>query len=198
MNEGVVLPDQGITVVVRADSSGTTYVLTQHLSAVSQAWANGPGTGRSIDWPPTSVVMAPMNAGVARQIQAVKGAIGYIEYGYAKASALDIAWLENRAGKFVQPTQDAGTAALANFDEKMPANLRVWLPDPEGDDSYPIVTYTWLLASGKYNNPAKAEALRNLVRWCITEGQAISGEMGYIPLPQDVVDLVAEATNNIQ
>jgi phosphate transport system substrate-binding protein len=196
-NEGVTMPDRDITVVARADSSGTTYVFTQHLSAVSQAWADGPGTGKSVEWPAKNLVKAPKNAGVTKQIKDMDGVIGYIEYGYAKLNNLKMAWLENKAGKYVEPTLETGTAALANVPD-MPENLRVWLPDPEGDESYPIVTYTWLMAYKKYDDPAKAEALRNLVKWCVTQGQAMSGEMGYIPLPSNVAELVTKAVENVQ
>jgi phosphate transport system substrate-binding protein len=108
-----------------------------------------------------------------------------------------MASLENQAGKYVAPTLESGSAALANVSE-MPDNLRVWLPDPEGDESYPIVTYTWLLCRKKMDDSAKAEALRGLINYCLTDGQAISGEMGYVPLPDNVVERVKQAVDGIQ
>jgi phosphate transport system substrate-binding protein len=79
-----------------------------------------------------------------------------------------------------------------------PADFRAWLPDPDGDASYPIVTYTWMLFYKKYSDPKMAEAIREVVKYCLTEGQKVSDEMGYIPLPSQVVEVVAKAANNIQ
>ena len=108
-NPGVTLPDTAITVVRRADSSGTTFVFTQHLSAVSEAWKNGPGSGTTVNWPSSDkFVASPKNDGVAATIKQTPGAIGYIEYGFAKITKLPMAWLENKAGKFVEPSLEAG------------------------------------------------------------------------------------------
>ena len=129
-NPGVTLPDTGITVVRRADSSGTTFVFTQHLSAVSEAWKNGPGTGTTVNWPSSDkFVASPKNDGVTATIKQTPGAIGYIEYGFAKLAKLPMAWLENKSGTFVEPTLESGQAALAGVD--LPADFRAWLPDPD-------------------------------------------------------------------
>jgi phosphate transport system substrate-binding protein len=196
-NEGATMPDKDIHVVTRADSSGTTYVFTNHLAAVNPAFGESPGTGKTVDWPIDNMSRAPKNAGVTKQIKDMDGAIGYIEYGFAKLQNLAMASLENKAGKYIEPTLETGTAALANVTE-MPENLRVWLPDPEGDDSYPCVTYTWLMCYKKYDSPEKAEAIKNLIKWCVNDGQAHSGKFGYIPLPENVVSLVTAALDNIQ
>jgi len=196
-NPGATLPDTAITVVRRADSSGTTFVFTQHLSAVSAAWKNGPGSGMTVNWPSTDkMVASPKNDGVAATIKQTPGAIGYIEYGFAKLAKLPMAWLENKAGKFVEPGLASGQAALASV--TLPADFRAWLPDPDGAAAYPIVSYTWMLFYKKYSDPKMAEAIRDVVQWCLTEGQKVSDEMGYIPLPNQVVEVVAKATNNIQ
>lgn len=196
-NPGVTLPDTAITVVRRADSSGTTFVFTQHLSAISEDWKKGPGTGTTVNWPSSDkFVASPKNDGVAATIKQTPGAIGYIEYGFAKLAKLPMAWLENQAGKFVEPTLESGKAALASV--QMPADLRAWLPDPTGETSYPIVTYTWMLFYKKYSDPKMAEAVREVVTYCLTEGQKVSGEMGYIPLPDNVVEVVTRAAVNIQ
>jgi phosphate transport system substrate-binding protein len=196
-NPGVTLPDTGITVVRRADSSGTTFVFTQHLSAISEAWKNGPGTGTTVNWPSSDKFIAsPKNDGVAATIKQTPGAIGYIEYGFAKLGKLPMAWLENKAGTFVEPTLESGQAALANV--VLPADLRAWLPDPESATAYPIVSYTWMLFYKKYSDPKMAEAIRQVVLYCLTDGQKVSGDMGYIPLPGSVVELVSKAVNNIQ
>jgi phosphate transport system substrate-binding protein len=196
-NPGVPLPDQEITIVRRADSSGTTYVFTQHLSTISEAWKNGPGTGTTVNWASSDkFIAAPKNDGITATIKQTPGSIGYIEYGFAKLTKLPMASLENQAGKFVKPSLESGQAALANVE--MPPDLRAWLPDPEGEGAYPIVTYTWLLFYKKYDDPAKAAAIRDVVEYVLTEGQKISDKMGYIPLPDNVVQVVNEAAKSIQ
>lgn len=153
-NRGVSLPDLPITVVRRAEGSGTTYAFSNHLAAVSKEWKAERGVNKSINWP-KGMIGARGNAGVAALIQQTPGAIGYLEYGYAELSHLPTAALENKAGKFVTPGVDSGKAALAGakFPDKGP-RLRIWLPDPEGEAAYPIVTYTWLLCYPHYQNPS--------------------------------------------
>jgi phosphate transport system substrate-binding protein len=196
-NPDAKMPNLDITVARWADSSGTTFVFTQHLSAVSEAWKNGPGAGATVNWPSSDKFIAsPQNAGVAATIKQTPGAIGYIEYGYAEQGKMPTAWLENKAGKFVKPNLASGQAALAGV--QLPPDLRAWLPDPAGDEAYPIVTYTWMLFYKKYSDAKKAEAIRNVVQYCLTDGQNVSGKMGYIPLPADVVQVVSKALDNIQ
>lgn len=195
-NPGVTMPDLPITVVRRADSSGTTFVFTTHLSAISPAWKNGPGIGKTVNWPSSSrLVAAPKNDGVAATIRQTPGAIGYIEYGFAKMARLPMVLLQNRAGRYIRPSIKSGQAALAHA--RIPADMRVWLPDPEGDDSYPIVTYTWMLFYRKYKDERKAEILRDLVRFCLHDGQKLADRLGYIPLPANVVKVVEKASQNI-
>ncbi|MGE0825739.1 MAG: phosphate ABC transporter substrate-binding protein PstS [Candidatus Binatia bacterium] len=196
-NPGVALPDKDITVVRRADSSGTTFVFTQHLSTISEDWKNGPGTGTTVNWPSSSKFIAsPKNDGVTATIKQTPGAIGYIEYGFANMAKLPMATLENKAGAFVKPTLASGQAALASA--QLPDDLRVWVSDPESAEAYPIVTYTWMVFYKKYDKPHMAETIRNVVKYCLTEGQKVSGEMGYVPLPDGVVQAVAKAAENIQ
>jgi phosphate transport system substrate-binding protein len=196
-NADAKMPETGITVVRRADSSGTTFVFTQHLSAVSEAWKNGPGTGTTVNWPSSDKFIAsPKNDGVAATIKQTPGAIGYIEYGFAELGKLPTVALENKAGKFVKPSLESGQAALAGVD--LPQDLRAWVPDPSGDAAYPIVTYTWMLFYKKYDDPKKAETIRNVVQYCLTDGQKMSAKMGYIPLPANVVQVVSKALDNIQ
>ena len=196
-NQGVTMPDTDITVARRADSSCTTFVFTQHLSAISQAWKQGPGMGTNVNWPSSDKFIAsPKNDGVAATIKQTPGAIGYVEYGFAKNGKLEMAWLENKAGKFVQPTIESGQAALAGV--KLPADLRAWLPDPDGETAYPIVSYTWMMFYKKYSDPKMAAAVRDVVQYCLTEGQKVSSKVGYLPLPANVVAVVDKAVANIQ
>ncbi|WP_028578864.1 phosphate ABC transporter substrate-binding protein PstS [Desulfogranum japonicum] len=196
-NPGVTLPDEEITVVTRADSSGTTFVFTKHLCAISPDFESGPGTGKTVNWPSEAkMVKAPKNDGVTATIKQTPGAIGYIEYGFARMSKLEMASLENKEGHFVAPGLEGGQAALANA--VIPENMIVWLPDPAGVDSYPMATYTWMMFYKKYDSPEKAEALRKMVIYCLDEGQKIADKAGYIPLPANVVEKVRAASANIQ
>ena len=159
-NEGVELPDLPVTVVVRADSSGTTYVFTNHMSAISKEFADGPGIGKSVNWPQSDkFIAAPKNDGVTATIMQTPGAIGYVEFGFAAQAKLPMAELENQAGNMVAPTLENAEAALAAV--TMPEDMRAWLPDPAGDQAYPIVSYTWLLCYQKYDDVNKAKALKD-------------------------------------
>jgi phosphate transport system substrate-binding protein len=195
-NPDLNLPDDDIAIVVRQDSSGTTFAFTNHLSAISDAWRDrGPGVGKVIDWPGNAMV-APGNEGVAGRIKISEGSIGYVEYGMAQRTGLAMAWLENKAGEFIQPHGGSGLATLLNTD--MPDNLRVFFPDPDGEDSYPIVTYSWLLLYKQYNDPQKAAALRRYVKWALTEGQAFNESLGYVRLAPHVVARAVQAVESIQ
>jgi len=196
-NPGVNLPDLDITVVRRADSSGTTFVFTNHLAAVSEEWAKGPGVGTTVNWPKSDkFVASPKNDGVTATVKQTPGAIGYIEYAFAKFAKVEMALLQNKAGQYVAPGGEGGPAALASV--QMPPNLRAWVPDPEAPKAYPIATYTWMLFYKSNKDPKKAAALREMVDYCLTEGQKLSGQMGYIPLPDNVVGVVRKAAATIQ
>lgn len=183
LNPHITLPDRPISVVFRSDSSGTTFVLAQHLAEISPEWRERFGINKAIEWPVGAG--APRNDGVAGMVKQADGSIGYVEYGYAMKSGIAMASLENHAGNFIAPTLASGQAALESLQE-LPENLRIWLPDPAGTDAYPIVTYTWVLCYETYSDPVKLGALQEALRYCLTEGQAISGELGYIPLPERV------------
>lgn len=192
-NAGAKLPDQNITVVHRSDGSGTTGVFTKHLSAVSSEWKSKVGEGKTVQWP--TGIGAKGNEGVTAQIQQTQGSIGYVEYGYAKTNNLKFAALENKDGKFVTPTDQSASKTLEGV--KLPENLRAFIADPEGAESYPIVTYTWLLAPKKVSDPEKAKAMEAMIEYGLTEGQKISAELGYVPLPKNVVQQVAAAADQI-
>jgi phosphate transport system substrate-binding protein len=183
INEGVKLPDLAITVVSRSDGSGTTDGFTKHLSAVSPEWKAGPGSGKSIQWPVGTG--AKGNEGVSAQVQQTSGAISYTEFGYAVQNKISFATLENKSGKYIKADAETGAKALASIE--LPASLIAFEPDAKGDGAYPIVTYTWLLLYKKYDDPAKAEAIKAMLEWAITDGQKTSSELGYIPLPAEVV-----------
>ena len=196
-NPELKLPATPITVVVRADSSGTTAVFTKHLSAINADFKQGLGEGNTVNWPATDkFIKSPKNDGVTATVRQTPGAIGYIEYGFAKLAKVDFAVLQNKAGQYVVPNAESGAEALAAVN--MPENLVAWLPDPDGAKSYPITSYTWMIFRKDNGNPEKAKAMREMVEYSLTKGQTIADSMGYIPLPPSVVDQVRKASANIQ
>jgi phosphate transport system substrate-binding protein len=192
-NPDAKLPKQAITVVYRSDGSGTTGVFTKHLSAISPEWKTKVGEGKTVNWP--RGVGAKGNEGVTAQIQQTQGSIGYVEYGYAKQNSLKFAALENKGGKFIVPSEESASKTLASV--TLPPDLRVFISDPEGADSYPIVTYTWILAYKKYPNAARAKAVEAAIEYALTEGQKQATTLGYVPLPQNVIAKVAAAADQI-
>ena len=194
LNSGAKLPDSNITVVHRSDGSGTTGVFTKHLSAINPEWKEKVGEGKTVEWP--TGLGAKGNEGVTAQILQTEGAVGYIEYGYAKQQGIPTATLENKAGKYVKPSSESASNALGAV--TLPENLRAFVTDPEGDESYPIVTYTWILAYGGYDNADKLEAFKNVINWSLTDGQAFAEELGYIPLPENVVQTVQTKLDTIE
>jgi phosphate transport system substrate-binding protein len=192
-NPAAKLPDQAITIVHRSDGSGTTAVFTKHLSAISPDWKAAVGDGKTVQWPVG--VGAKGNEGVTAQVLQTAGSLGYIEYGYAKNNNLKFASLQNKAGSFVAPTDESASQALATV--PMPENLRAFIEDPEGAQSYPIVTYTWMLVPKTVTDPNKAKTIEAMVEYGLNEGQKVSSELGYVPLPQNVKEKVAAAADGI-
>ncbi len=194
INPDATLPDTSITVVYRSDGSGTTGVFTKHLSAISPEWQEKVGEGKTVEWP--TGIGAKGNEGVTAQILQTEGSIGYIEYGYAKLQDIPVATLENKAGNYIAPSSESAAQALAATE--LPENLRAFVTDPEGEESYPIVTYTWLLAYENYSDADKLQAFKDVVNWSLEEGQTLSEELGYIPLPENVVGKVQAKLETIQ
>ena len=194
LNPDANLPSSDITVVHRSDGSGTTGVFTKHLAAISPEWLEQVGEGKTVEWPVG--VGAKGNEGVTAQILQTEGSLGYVEYGYAKQQDIPTATLENKSGNYVAPSSESASNALSAA--TLPENLRAFVSDPEGEDSYPIVTYTWLLAYENYDDPQKLEAFKDVVNWSLTEGQNYADELGYIPLPDNVVEKVQAKLDTIQ
>jgi phosphate transport system substrate-binding protein len=196
INPDLKLPSSDIALVVRQDGSGTTYAFTNHLSAVSEGWRDrGPGVATLVDWPGNAMA-ARGNEGVAGRIKMSKGSIGYVEYGIARRGGLSMAWLENKAGQFIEPHGGSGLATLINT--TLPENLRVFFPDPEGQDSYPIVTYSWLLLYKQYEDPQKLVALKQYVKWCLTAGQEYNESLGFVRLPPQVIVRAMDALDSLR
>jgi len=195
-NPDLDLPGRNITLVARQESSGTTFAFTNHLAAISESWRDrGPGVGNVVDW--RGAMLARGNEGVAGRIKVSADSIGYVEYHFAKRLGLRMAWLQNKAGRFVEPGDQSGQAGLASA-KHMPENLRLFLPDPDAEAAYPIVTYSWLLLRARYVDRDKASALKQFVRWGLTDGQAYSRDLGYIPLPPEIASLSLAAVDRVE
>ena len=183
-NPGLKLPRLTINTVVRQDRSGTTYAFTRHLDAINKKWHATHGVGTVIDWP-GSAMRANGNEGVAGKIKHSVGSIGYVGYEFAKRLGLKLAVLENKEGKFIAPEEKSSTIALATAE--IPENLRVFVSDPPGAESYPIVTFSWIILYKDYYS-AKSKAIHDLFRWCLMEGQTYASRLGYVPLPSNVIE----------
>jgi phosphate transport system substrate-binding protein len=184
-NPDLTLPSMDIAVIGRLDSSGTTYAFSSHLAAASPMMSqDGPGVGKIVAWP-NAAMLARGNEGVASRIKISQGAIGYVEYGLAGRLGLPMASLENKEGRFVAPTLESGLAAIHASAHLGLDNLASSVVDPTGADAYPIVTYSWLILPKTY--PAdQGRALRSFMDFTLGDGQGMSKELGYIPLPSEV------------
>jgi phosphate transport system substrate-binding protein len=194
-NEGVKLPDTAITVCERSDGSGTTFVFTKHLSAISPDFKAQVGEGTTVTWP--TGVAGKGNDGVTALIKQTPGAIGYVEYGYAKNNKLTYALLQNKSGAFVAATPESGAATL-NATEFPSGILRAWPSDPDAKNAYPIATFTWLLLYKKYDNKEILGALKKFVTYGLSDGQKFADQLGYVPLPKEVAAKSEEALNSVE
>src|SRR5208337_1665018 len=164
-NPGASLPKLKISPLHRQAASGTTFVFTQHLSAISDAWKSGPGKGMTVVWPVGTAARGSDE--VATLLQKEPGSIGYLDYGHPEKNKLPMTWLQNKSGEYVKPSPESGQATLSSA--RLPENLRGWVPDPEGKDSYPIVTYTWLLVHKHLGNSRTAAALKDVLKYCAND-----------------------------
>jgi phosphate transport system substrate-binding protein len=165
---------------------------------MSPLWRDrGPGTGKVVSWP-NNTMMVRGNEGVASRVKLSVGSIGYVEYSFAKQLGMPMAQLENKEGRFVAPGDSVGEATLVANLNRIPANLRVFIPDPDGADAYPIVTFSWLLLKEKAGDPAKQEALKRFVGWSLNEGQTFSNDLGFIRLPADMAERSMAALARVQ
>jgi phosphate transport system substrate-binding protein len=194
-NPGVNLPNQTIIVVHRSDGSGTTYIFTDYLSKVSSDWANGPGKGTSVKWPVG--LGGKGNEGVAGMIRQMQGGIGYIELIYAVQNKIDYGLMKNAAGTFIKASLESVTAAAASA-KSMPADFRVSITNPPGKDAYPISSFTWLLIPEKSKDAAKGKILANFLNWMVDDGQKMTANLTYAPLPENVAEKVKGAIKMVQ
>jgi phosphate transport system substrate-binding protein len=179
LNPGEALPDAWITVVHRSDGSGTTYIFSDYLSAVSHAWAASAGTSRSLHWP--AGYGATGNAGVAAAIARMPYSIGYVERSYTTGTTLASAAIRNQAGHYTTPTAAAITAGAAGKPAITPGNFSI--VNQPGPAAYPICGYSWVLISARQPDQAAGHALAALIHWLTSDGQAYAATLGYVPLP---------------
>jgi phosphate transport system substrate-binding protein len=194
INQGVTLPDAAITPVYRSDGSGTTDVFTTYLSQVSEAWKNGPGAGASVQWPIGQGGKG--NEGVAALVKQVPNSIGYVEYAYAKQTQIPVAQLQNAAGKFIVPEAKTFQAAAAGADWKPASGYGISLTNQPGDEAWPITSPTFILVHKAPEKPEQVlEALR-FFEWAFGKGDPMAVELDYVPLPNQVKDLVRATWQN--
>ena len=194
VNPGVNLPNQSIIVVHRSDGSGTTYIFTDYLSKVSKEWEATAGKGTSVKWPVG--LGGKGNEGVAGQIRQLQGSIGYVELIYAAENKITFGSVRNAAGNFVKASLDAVTEAAASS-PKMPADFRVSITNAPGKTAYPISSFTWLLIPVQAKDPKKGKIIADFLDWMVSDGQKMTSQLSYAPLPQNVVEKVKAAIKQI-
>ncbi|MGA7692015.1 MAG: phosphate ABC transporter substrate-binding protein PstS, partial [Nitrososphaeraceae archaeon] len=205
INPDLTLPAEDIVVVHRSDGSGTTFVWTDYLSNVSQAWNQQIGKGKSIEWPVG--VGAPGNEGVANSINTTPNSIGYVELAYALTTGMKHAAVQNQAGNFIQGSIDSTEAAVAASAPSLPAGDQPWtnvtMVNAPGADSYPIASFSYLLVYKELTDDPgladknKAQSLVDFINWAITDGQQFASDIGYVPLPEQVVQLNQETLRGL-
>ena len=185
-NPGVKLPGSDIVVVHRSDGSGTTFIWTDYLSKISPEWEQKVGRGTSVNWPVG--LGGKGNEGVTATVKQTPGAIGYVELGYAMINKLPAGAVQNKTGKFVTPALESITQAAAGAMRAMDpsTDFRVSITNPDGDQAYPIASFTWFLLRKQFDDASKATALVKFVWWAETEGQSRAQPLGYAPLPKQL------------
>jgi phosphate transport system substrate-binding protein len=191
LNPDLKLPAQAITVAHRTDGSGTTFIFTSYLAAVSPDFKAKVGAGKAVKWPAANSIGGKGNEGVAGQVKAVSGAIGYVEYAYAFQNKIPFVLLKNQAGKFVAPSIESFQAAAANADwTKAPQGFSLMLNNQPGEASWPIVGATYIMVYKDYPDANKGQALLKFFDWAYKHGADMAKSLHYVPLPDNVVKLV--------
>ena len=183
LNPGKKLPDQAITVVHRADGSGTTFNFTDYLSAVSKEWADKVGKGAAVKWPAASSVGGKGNEGVAANVNRVKGAIGYVEYAYVKKNNMNFLQLQNADGKFVSPDDLTFAAAAAGADWFGVPGMGISMVNAKGATSWPISTASFILMYKEPGDKAASQEVIKFFDWAFKNGKQMAAELDYVPLP---------------
>ncbi len=198
LNPGKTLPDQAITVVHRADGSGTTFNWTDYLSTVSKDWADKVGKGNAVKWPAATSVGGKGNEGVAANVGRIKGAIGYVEYAYAKRNKLSHMQVQNQAGKYVNPDDTTFAAAAAGVDWFGVPGLGVSMVNAKGDSSWPISTASFILMYKQPADKAQAAEVLKFFDWSFKNGKQMAAELDYVALPDSLTsDIRAKVWSQI-
>jgi len=188
LNPKLELPSAAISVVHRADGSGTTFNFTDYLSKVSADWKSKVGSGTAVEWPVG--VGAKGNEGVSGNVGQAKNTIGYVEYAYAKQNKLTYTALVNKAGKTVQPATEAFQAAASNADWANAPGYYLILTDQPGDKSWPIVASTFILMHKDATDKAASQEAIKFFKFAFSKGDKMAEELDYIPMPDAVVKLI--------
>ena len=191
LNPGLKLPDEPIAVVRRSDGSGTTFIWTDYLSKMSDEWKSKVGASTAVAWP--EGVGGKGNEGVAAYVQRIKGAIGYVEYAYAKRNRMIHASVQNHEGQFVQPDDASFQAAAANADWKSAPGFYQILTDQPGKTAWPITGASFILMHVKQDKPQNAAQVLKFFDWSFHNGQKLAEELDYVPLPDGVARVIADA-----
>ncbi len=196
LNPGVSLPDTDITVAHRSDGSGTTYIFVDYLSKVSPEFKSKVGVATAVNWPVG--VGGKGNEGVAGLVKQTPGSIGYVELIYALQNKISYGTVRNMAGEFVSASLESVTAAAQAAAKAMPKDFRVSITNAPGNGVYPISSFTWLLFYESPKDKQRAKIMVDFMKWALTDGQKAAGELGYAPLPSEVVALEMEALKRIK
>jgi phosphate transport system substrate-binding protein len=193
-NPGTKLPDKSIIVVHRSDGSGTNYIFTDYLSKVSDDWKTQVGKGTSVKWPVG--LGAKGNEGVAGMIRQMDGAFGYVELIYALQNHITYGAIQNAAGEWLKGSLEGATAAAGSV-KQMPADFRVSITNAPGKDAYPIASFTWLLIPVQAKDQAKGKILVDFLNWMLNDGEKMTAQLNYAPLPDSVATKVREAIKQV-
>jgi phosphate transport system substrate-binding protein len=185
LNSGVKLPDENINVVHRSDGSGTTFLWSNYLSKVNPEFKTAVGEGTSVKWPVG--VGGKGNEGVASYVQKINGAIGYVEYAYAKQNKLAYGQVQNKAGKFVEPDDQTFKSAAAGADWKSVPGMGVVLTDQAGEKSWPITGASFILVHATQDKPETGREVLKFFDWAFKNGAKSAEELDYVPIPAPVV-----------
>jgi phosphate transport system substrate-binding protein len=196
LNPGVSLPGDDITVVHRSDGSGTSYIFCDYLAKVSPEWKQKVGVATAVNWP--AGVGGKGNEGVAGLVKQTPGAIGYVELIYAVSNKISYGSVQNQAGEFVRASTEAVSNAAVVAAKAMPKDFRVSITNAPGKNVYPISSFTWLLVQEAPKDVQRSKALADFIRWALTDGQKFAPELGYAPLPQEVVALEMDALKRVR
>jgi phosphate transport system substrate-binding protein len=190
LNPGKNLPNETITIVHRADGSGTTFNWTDYLSAVSKEWADSVGKGAAVKWPAPTSVGGKGNEGVAANVNRVKGSLGYVEYAYVKKNNMNFMQIQNADGKYVSPDDLTFAAAAASADWFSVPGMGVSMVNAKGANSWPVSTASFILM---YKNPAdkaaSAEALK-FFDYAFKSGKKMAADLDYVALPDSLTDQI--------